>query len=197
MDSAISTLWTGYFPIEGVSDWFLLSLNFIEIPVFNANSVDTVDQNPSLAITVWHQSANFMIPDSDLWDGFFLSTYHTNDRSLYSIPSVIWRTGMPTGKWWGYCAQWYIVYGKPVCNWENNIIIAPNGIWSTPLKQSVRTFISYMRVTKYKAISVHRLSFLIIWPPFSDSSFLVYIQWRIGRFAGVLNKWRTSLYVCV
>ena len=31
---------TGHFTIEGLSGWFLLLLYFIEIPVFNANSVD-------------------------------------------------------------------------------------------------------------------------------------------------------------
>ena len=40
-----STLWAGPFLVEGVSGWFLLSLCFIEIPVFNANSVD-LDQMP-------------------------------------------------------------------------------------------------------------------------------------------------------
>ena len=45
MDSATSTLWTDPFPIEGVSDQLLL---FIEIPVFNANSVGS-DQTPRSA----------------------------------------------------------------------------------------------------------------------------------------------------
>ena len=41
MDSATSTLWTDPFQIKGVSCWFLLLPCFIEIPVFNANSLDT------------------------------------------------------------------------------------------------------------------------------------------------------------
>ena len=40
MDTSTISLWTGLFPIEGLSCWFLLLLCFIEIPIFNANSVD-------------------------------------------------------------------------------------------------------------------------------------------------------------
>ena len=49
VDSATSTLWTGPFPIEGVSVvvFFLLPC-FIEISVFNINSVDP-DQTPRSA----------------------------------------------------------------------------------------------------------------------------------------------------
>ena len=39
MDSSTSSLWTGSFPIEGVSGSFILLLCFIEIPVVNANRV--------------------------------------------------------------------------------------------------------------------------------------------------------------
>ena len=43
-------------------------------------------ENLSLRITVWHHLASFVMPDSDPWQWIFLSTPHTNDRSLYSIP---------------------------------------------------------------------------------------------------------------
>ena len=39
-------------------------------------------KNPSLAITVWHHSANPVMPESDPPDGIFLSIPHTNNRSL-------------------------------------------------------------------------------------------------------------------
>ena len=47
MDSSTLTLWTGpgRFPIYGMSGQFLLLPCFIEITVFNANSVDP-DQTP-------------------------------------------------------------------------------------------------------------------------------------------------------
>ena len=48
MDSSALTLWTGPFPIEGVSGEFLLLPCFIEITVINANSVDP-DQTPRSA----------------------------------------------------------------------------------------------------------------------------------------------------
>ena len=40
MDSSTTTHWTSLFPIEEVSDWFLLLPCFTEIPVINANSVN-------------------------------------------------------------------------------------------------------------------------------------------------------------
>ena len=40
MDYSTSSLWTDLFPIEGVSGYILLLPCFIEIPVFNAKSVD-------------------------------------------------------------------------------------------------------------------------------------------------------------
>ena len=49
MDSSIASLLTGPFPKEGVSGSFLLLPCFIEIPVFNANSVDP-DQTPHAAL---------------------------------------------------------------------------------------------------------------------------------------------------
>ena len=48
MDSASLTLWTGHFPVEGMSGWFLLLPCFKEVPVLNANSVDR-DQTPRSA----------------------------------------------------------------------------------------------------------------------------------------------------
>ena len=45
VDSCTSSLWTGLFLIKGASDQFLLLPCFIEIHVFNANSVDP-DQMP-------------------------------------------------------------------------------------------------------------------------------------------------------
>ena len=48
MESSTSVLWTGPFPVEGVSDNFSVSPCFIEIHVFNANSVDH-DQMPHAA----------------------------------------------------------------------------------------------------------------------------------------------------
>ena len=48
VDSPTLTLRTGLFPIKGVSGQFLLLPCFIEIPVFNANSVDP-DQTPRFA----------------------------------------------------------------------------------------------------------------------------------------------------
>ena len=45
VDSSTITLWTGPFPAEGVSGLLLLLPYFINISVFNANSVDP-DQTP-------------------------------------------------------------------------------------------------------------------------------------------------------
>ena len=45
MNSPASTVWTGSFPVEGMSGYFLLSPRFIEVHVFHANSVDP-DQMP-------------------------------------------------------------------------------------------------------------------------------------------------------
>ena len=39
MDSSTLTIWTGPFPVKGMSDKFLLLPWFTEIPVLNANSV--------------------------------------------------------------------------------------------------------------------------------------------------------------
>ena len=44
------TLWTGPFPIEGMSAWFILLLCFVAIPVFNTNSVDH-DQRLCFAVS--------------------------------------------------------------------------------------------------------------------------------------------------
>ena len=47
--------------------------------------------NPSLAIIVWHHSVSLVMPDSD--PRIFLSTPHTNDRSLYvgfgKVPQIL------------------------------------------------------------------------------------------------------------
>ena len=53
VDSSTLTLWTGpgRFPIYGTSGQFLLSPCFIEITVFNANSVDP-DQTPRSGSTL-------------------------------------------------------------------------------------------------------------------------------------------------
>ena len=48
VDSSILTLWTGPFPVKGVSGKFLLLAWFTEISVLNANSVDA-DQTPRSA----------------------------------------------------------------------------------------------------------------------------------------------------
>ena len=50
MESSTSCLWSGPFPIKGLSDFFFYyyHLYFIEITVFNANSVDP-DQTPRSA----------------------------------------------------------------------------------------------------------------------------------------------------
>ena len=64
VDSATSTLWTGYFPTEGVSGWFLVSLCFIEIPVFNANIVDPNQTLRSVASDL----GLYCLPMSLVWD---------------------------------------------------------------------------------------------------------------------------------
>ena len=48
MDSSTLTLWTGPFPIEGLSGWFYDFHIFSENPILNANSVDP-DQTPRSA----------------------------------------------------------------------------------------------------------------------------------------------------
>ena len=48
MDSSALTIWTGSFPKEGVSGWFLLLPYVMIISVLNANSVDP-DQTPRSA----------------------------------------------------------------------------------------------------------------------------------------------------
>ena len=48
MESSTFTLWTGPFPIQGVSGKFLLLSYFIEISKLDANSVDP-DQTPHSA----------------------------------------------------------------------------------------------------------------------------------------------------
>ena len=40
MDSSTPSIWTGPFPIEGVSSKNLLLPSFVEIPIFIANCVD-------------------------------------------------------------------------------------------------------------------------------------------------------------
>ena len=64
MDSATTTLWTGPFAIEGVSDRILLLLYLTEIPVFNANSVYP-DQTPRSAAS---DLGLHCLPMSLLWD---------------------------------------------------------------------------------------------------------------------------------
>ena len=56
MDSSISTLWTGPFPVEGESGYFLLSPCLIEIRVFKVNSVD---RDHDVALCVWFGSTLF------------------------------------------------------------------------------------------------------------------------------------------
>ena len=51
VDSSTSTLLTGPFPVEGVSDYFLLLPCFTEIHAFNANSVDP-DLTPRLPMSL-------------------------------------------------------------------------------------------------------------------------------------------------
>ena len=48
MDSSTLRIWTGSFQEEGVYEKFVLLSSVIEIPVFNANSVDP-DQTPRFA----------------------------------------------------------------------------------------------------------------------------------------------------
>ena len=49
VESSITSLWTGLFPTEeGLVNFFLLLISFVEIPAFNANSVD-LDQMPHSA----------------------------------------------------------------------------------------------------------------------------------------------------
>ena len=64
VDSATSTLWTSHFLIEGVSGSFSLLLCFIEIPVFNAKSVDP-DQTPR---SVASDLGLHCLHESFLWD---------------------------------------------------------------------------------------------------------------------------------
>ena len=49
MESSTLTLWTGPFPIESRSSYFILLPCFIEIPVFNAYSVDS-EETPLYAV---------------------------------------------------------------------------------------------------------------------------------------------------
>ena len=49
MDFFLSSLWTDPFPIEGDSGKFSLLPYFIEIPAFNANSVDPDQPSRSAA----------------------------------------------------------------------------------------------------------------------------------------------------
>ena len=50
---AFLTFWTGPFPVDMVSRYFLFLLPcFVEIPVFNANIVDP-DQTPRSAASDW------------------------------------------------------------------------------------------------------------------------------------------------
>ena len=58
------SLWTGPFLIEGVSEWFLLLPCIIEIPIFNANTVDP-DQTPQNAAS---DQGLHCLPMSHLWD---------------------------------------------------------------------------------------------------------------------------------
>ena len=64
MDYSTSTLWTGPFPVCGVSGWFLYSLCNVENSDFKVNSVDP-DQTP-------HSAASDLglhcLPMSLLWD---------------------------------------------------------------------------------------------------------------------------------
>ena len=50
MDFSTSNLWTGPFPTEGASSYFILLPCSTVIPVVNANSVDP-DQMPSSAVS--------------------------------------------------------------------------------------------------------------------------------------------------
>ena len=65
MGTATSILWTSPFPIKGVSGRFILLQCFIEISVFNANSVDP-DQTPcskasDLGLNCWPMFLNAIL----------------------------------------------------------------------------------------------------------------------------------------
>ena len=64
VDSSTLTLWTGPFPVNGVSGKLLLLLWFTEIPVINANGVDP-DQTPC---SVASDLGLHCLPMSLLWD---------------------------------------------------------------------------------------------------------------------------------
>ena len=65
VDSLTSTFWTCLFPVEGIFGYFLLSpACLIEIPVPNANSIDT-DQTPRAASS---DLGLHCLPMSLLWD---------------------------------------------------------------------------------------------------------------------------------
>ena len=64
MDSSTFILRSGPFPIQGVSDQFLLLPSFIEIPVLNVNSEDP-DQTPRSAAS---DLGLHCLPVSLLWD---------------------------------------------------------------------------------------------------------------------------------
>ena len=63
MDSSTSSIWTGPFLIEGMSGKLLLSPCVIEIPVINANSVN------SYQTSVASDLGLHCLPTSLLWDG--------------------------------------------------------------------------------------------------------------------------------
>ena len=66
MDSSISALWISPLPISGVSGYLNLLPCFIEIPEFNANSVDP-DQTPRSAAS---DLGVHCLPMSLLWDAW-------------------------------------------------------------------------------------------------------------------------------
>ena len=77
MDYSTINLWTSLYPIEGVPGCSLLLLCFIEIPIFNVNSVDP-DQT-------LHSAASDLglhcLPMSLLWDAS-LKSVKKNTSSL-------------------------------------------------------------------------------------------------------------------
>ena len=64
MESSGATLWTDQFPIEGVSGYFLFLRCFVEIHVFNVNSVDTYQMQHSAAFDLGLHCFSL----SHLWD---------------------------------------------------------------------------------------------------------------------------------
>ena len=83
MDYSTSTLWTGPFPVCGVSGWFLYSSCNVETSEFNANSADP-DQMPH---SVASDLGLHCLPMSLLWNAT-LKWVNTTYFVLHLVLSV-------------------------------------------------------------------------------------------------------------